>query len=98
MLGLGDLRELPGDAQRKLDELLNLDWEQKSRDKVDETTRAVMGGLSVEELRAIFRGDPPTKGPILAINYIPSPFYFTSVHVTISAAQHGSPTPSAWDG
>jgi quinol-cytochrome oxidoreductase complex cytochrome b subunit len=63
MLGLGDLRELPGDAQRKLDELLNLDWEQKSRDKVDETTRAVMGGLSVEELRAIFRGDPPTERP-----------------------------------
>ena len=63
MLGLGDLRNLPGDAERKLDELLNLDWEQKTRDKVDETTRAVSGGLSVEELRAIFRGDPPTERP-----------------------------------
>ena len=63
MLGLGDLRNLPGDAQRKLDDLLNLDWEQKTRDKVDETTRAVSGGLSVEELRAVFRGDPPTERP-----------------------------------
>jgi ubiquinol-cytochrome c reductase cytochrome b subunit len=63
MLGLGDLRDLPKDARRKVDELLNLDWEQKSRDKVDETTRAVTGGLSVEELRAIFRGDPPTEKP-----------------------------------
>lgn len=63
MLGLGDLRNLPGDAQRKLDELLNQDWEEKARDKVDETTRAVSGGLSVEELRAIFRGDPPTERP-----------------------------------
>ncbi|HEX8684262.1 MAG TPA: cytochrome b N-terminal domain-containing protein [Ardenticatenaceae bacterium] len=63
MLGLGDLRDLPREAQRKLDELLNLDWEEKARDKVDETTRAVSGGLSVEELRAVFRGDPPTEKP-----------------------------------
>lgn len=63
MLGLRDLRDLPRDAQRKLDELLNLNWEEKARDKVDETTRAVSGGLSMEELRAIFRGDPPTEKP-----------------------------------
>ncbi len=63
MLGLGDLRNLPKDAQRKLDDLLKQDWEDKARDKVDETTRAVTGGLSVEELRAIFRGDPPTEKP-----------------------------------
>ncbi|MDQ4075872.1 MAG: cytochrome bc complex cytochrome b subunit [Chloroflexota bacterium] len=63
MLGLGDLRDLPNEAQRKLDELLRTDWEEKARDKVDETTRAVSGGLSVEELRAVFRGDPPTEKP-----------------------------------
>lgn len=63
MASFGDLRELPGELQRKVQELLHQDWEKHARNKVDETTRAVMGGLSVEELRAIFRGDPPTEKP-----------------------------------
>jgi ubiquinol-cytochrome c reductase cytochrome b subunit len=63
MLGLGDLRNLRRDAQRRLDDLLHQDWEEKTRSKVDETTRAVTAGLSVEELRAVFRGDPPTEKP-----------------------------------
>ena len=63
MASFGDLRALPGEAQRKLQELLHRDWERQARDKVEETTRAVTGGLSVEELRAIFRGDAPTEKP-----------------------------------
>ncbi len=63
MLGLGDLRDLPKDARRKVDELLNLDWQGKAREKTDEGVRGMSGGLSVEELRAIFRGDPPTEKP-----------------------------------
>lgn len=63
MLGLQDLRNLPNDLQRKLRETLNQDLEEETRDRVNERVRTITAGLDVEELRAVFRGDPPTEKP-----------------------------------
>lgn len=87
MATFGDLRELPGEAQRKLQELLRRDWESQARKKVDETTRAVTGGLSVEELRAIFRGDPPTEKPNPRYKLFTKSFVF---HIRPRYYQRGS--------
>ena len=32
-------------------------------DKIDETSRAVLAGISPKEARALLRGDPPTEKP-----------------------------------
>ncbi|MCZ7572740.1 MAG: cytochrome bc complex cytochrome b subunit [Ardenticatenaceae bacterium] len=87
MASFGDLRALPGEAQRKLQELLHRDWEAQARGKVDETTRAVTGGLSVEELRAIFRGDPPTEKPNPRYKLFTKSFLF---HIRPRYYQRGS--------
>lgn len=87
MASFGDLRALPGEAQRKLQELLHRDWERQARDKVEETTRAVTGGLSVEELRAIFRGDAPTEKPNPRYKLFTKSFIF---HIRPRYYQRGS--------
>lgn len=63
MLGLQDLRNLPNDLQRKMRELREQDWEQVAREKIDERVRIITAGMDIEELRAVFRGDPPTEKP-----------------------------------
>lgn len=87
MASFGDLRALPGQAQRKFEELLHRDWEDQARRKVDETTRAVTGGLSVEELRAIFRGDPATEKPNPRYKLFTKSFIF---HIRPRYYQRGS--------
>lgn len=63
MLGLQDLRNIPNHLQRKLREISNQDLEEEARERIDDRVRTITAGLDVEELRAVFRGDPPTEKP-----------------------------------
>ena len=50
------------------------DLRAKAQEAIDKRVRAIMAGLSLDELRALMRGDPPTEKP--------NPRY--KVHVTKS--------------
>ncbi len=64
MINLGRLRDLPAEIRAYARTFTSVDWWQNFVvAKVEETTRAVMAGIGLRELRAILRGDAPTERP-----------------------------------
>jgi quinol-cytochrome oxidoreductase complex cytochrome b subunit len=64
MINLGRLRDLPAEIRAYAETLKSPEWWQNFVvTKVEETTRAVMAGIGLRELRAILRGDAPTERP-----------------------------------
>lgn len=64
MINLGLLNDLRAEIRSYVDRFTSIDWWQAQVvTKVDETTRAVLAGIGLRELRAILRGDEPTERP-----------------------------------
>jgi len=64
MINLGRLRGLPDEVRAYAQILTSPDWwQQYVVRKAEETTRAIMAGIGLRELRAILRGDDPTERP-----------------------------------
>ena len=64
MINLGRLRGLPDEIRAYAQTLSSPEWwQQYVVRKAEETTRAVMAGIGLRELRAILRGDDPTERP-----------------------------------
>ncbi len=61
------LTEMRSNFAARFHELRTRDWRSELRQlaaaKVDQTARAVFGGVSLRELRALLRGEPPTEKP-----------------------------------
>jgi len=62
------------------------EFRQKASKSIDHRVRAIMAGLSLDELRALVRGDPPPKSPILAIESTLPVFSSTSDRVIMKLA------------
>ncbi|MFQ5855802.1 MAG: cytochrome bc complex cytochrome b subunit [Anaerolineae bacterium] len=64
MIDLGRLRDLRTEVQLYVDRFTSVHWWQTQVvGKVEETTRAVLAGIGLREVRAILRGDEPTERP-----------------------------------
>lgn len=64
MINLGRLRDLRTEVQSYVDRFTSVDWWQNQVvAKAEETTRAVLAGIGLRELRAILRGDAATERP-----------------------------------
>jgi ubiquinol-cytochrome c reductase cytochrome b subunit len=64
VINLGKLRDLRAEIEYYIERATSADWWQEQVvDKVEETTRAVMAGIGLREVRAILRGDEATERP-----------------------------------
>lgn len=64
MINLGRLRDLRTEVQSYMNRLVSVDWWQSQVvAKAETTTRAVLAGVGLRELRAILRGDEATERP-----------------------------------
>ncbi len=64
MINLGKLRDLRAEVQTYVERFTSVDWWQNQVvEKVEETTRTVLAGVGLRDLRAILRGDEATERP-----------------------------------
>lgn len=83
-MGFGDIRSR---ILAQVNEARSIDWRATILSKADQTVRAVTAGLSIAELRAIFRGEPPTEKPNPRYRVHTKSFWF---HIRPRYYQRGS--------
>jgi ubiquinol-cytochrome c reductase cytochrome b subunit len=63
MLGTGSIRDLRETATKEIQKLRSFNWLSYFAVVMDGVVRGLTAGFSLQELRAVVRGDPPTERP-----------------------------------